>query len=82
MTRARFATRKEVEAAPVVSPVQLCLDPTQTNERGKEAASTTLERLSKPQGLTFRRYSAVTAAAGKVVTNLPVYLILKAGRVR
>ncbi len=50
-----FCSTKEVEAAPVVSPAQLCLDPTQTKERGKEAASATLEEVTKPQGADFSR---------------------------
>lgn len=43
-----FYAEKEVEDAPVVSPVQLYLDLMQTEGRGKEAASATLEDAIKP----------------------------------
>ncbi len=40
---------KEVEGAPVVSPVQLYIDLTQTKGRGEEAASAIMEEVIKPQ---------------------------------
>jgi hypothetical protein len=43
-----FYGTKQVEGAPVVSPVQLYLDLTQTKGRGEEAASAILEEVIKP----------------------------------
>jgi hypothetical protein len=43
-----FYGTKEVEGAPVVSPVQLYIDLTQTKGRGGEAASAILEEVIKP----------------------------------
>jgi hypothetical protein len=44
-----FYGSKEVERAPVVSPVQIYLDLTQTKGRGEEAASAILEEVIKPR---------------------------------
>jgi len=43
-----FYGTKEIEGAPVVSPIQLYLDLAQTKGRGEEAASTILEEVIKP----------------------------------
>ncbi|HYL77807.1 MAG TPA: type IV toxin-antitoxin system AbiEi family antitoxin [Bryobacteraceae bacterium] len=43
-----FYGTKEVEGAPVVSPIQLYLDLAQTKGRGEEAASAILEQVIKP----------------------------------
>jgi hypothetical protein len=42
-----FYGSKEVERAPIVSPLQLYLDLTQTKGRGEEAASAILEEVIK-----------------------------------
>lgn len=43
-----FYAAKTIEGAPVVSPIQLYLDLTQTKGRGEEAASAILEEVIKP----------------------------------
>ena len=43
-----FYGANTVEGAPVVSPIQLYLDLTQTKARGEEAASAILEEVIKP----------------------------------